>query len=81
MPIAKSRLGAAALSLAFALWSSTGVAGSTDTAMYFHSHVQDAPTCSMSASADGAIGFPSAISAPAATCPDAYGWKQFIEAV
>lgn len=70
-----------AATLALVLWSVPGQADSTDTAMYFHSHVRDAPTCAMTAAADGSINFPDAIGAPAATCPDAFGWKQFLEAI
>ena len=67
-------VGSAALVLALGVWSAPGQADSTDTAMYFHSHVRDAPTCAMTAAADGSIDFPDAIGAPAATCPDAFGF-------
>jgi hypothetical protein len=54
---------------------------SVDTAMYFQSHVKDAQICSMSTNADGDIVFPDDIPNPAATCPDAFAWKQFLGAV
>jgi hypothetical protein len=66
---------------AVALLPLPALAGSTDGPMYFHSQVRDAPTCAMTATRDGAIEFPDAISSPAATCPDAFGWAQFVEAV
>lgn len=56
-------------------------ANSTDTAMYFHSYVQDADLCAMTATGAGTIEFAAGISNPAATCPDAFGWKQMLEAI
>lgn len=56
-------------------------ADSTDAAMYFHSQVKDAATCAMTVTETGTIAFPYGISAPAATCPDASGWRQFLEAI
>ncbi len=56
-------------------------ANSTDTAMYFHSYVQDAEICAMTATGSGSIAFADGISNPSATCPDAFGWKQMLEAI
>jgi len=54
---------------------------SIDQAMYFKSHVRDAATCKQAMKVKkGAIVF-DGISNPAITCPDAFGWKQFMEAV
>jgi hypothetical protein len=54
---------------------------STDAAMYFHSQVQDAPICELTASDDGGITFPELVTNPAATCPDAFAWKTFLETI
>ncbi|GJM10461.1 MAG: hypothetical protein DHS20C11_27370 [Lysobacteraceae bacterium] len=54
---------------------------STYSAMYFHSQVRDASVCSMQADTTGAISFADDISNPAATCADAFGWKQMLEAI
>lgn len=75
--------------LAIAVFATTGLSigesradgNSTYPAMYFHSQVQDAPECSANANAAGLIGFPGGINSPAATCPDAFGWKQFLDAI
>ncbi len=48
--------------------------------MYFHSHVRDADACAMTVIDDQLV-FDDAVSNPAASCPDAFGWKQFVEAV
>lgn len=58
----------------------TAQSNSTDSAMYFHSQVQDAPQCAMSV-VDGELRFPAAITNAAATCPDAFGWMQMLEAI
>ena len=52
-----------------------------DKAMYFKSHVADASHCKDAMNAqDGKITF-DGVSNPALTCPDAFAWKQFMEAV
>lgn len=56
-------------------------ADSTATAMYFHSQVRDAPECGARVAANGDISYPATINSPAATCPDAFGWAQFLEAI
>jgi hypothetical protein len=53
---------------------------STDGPMFFHSYVFDHPACAMTLS-EGAPAFADGISNPAATCPDAFGWAQFMQAV
>lgn len=50
-------------------------------AMYFHSDVQDAAGCDLVPGPDGSLVFPASVSNPAATCPDAFAWKQFFLAV
>lgn len=75
-------IGVAALSVLAA----AGPAGSADTnstypAMYFHSQVQDAPECTATTNNVGKSGFPTTIGSPAATCPDAFGWTQFLGAI
>ncbi|MEP4379340.1 MAG: hypothetical protein ABJ215_18210 [Alphaproteobacteria bacterium] len=55
-------------------------ADSTSTAMYFHSHVRDAPTCTATA-ANGVISFPDTINSPAATCADTFAWASFLETI
>ncbi len=65
--------------------SSSAIADSSptaiDQAMYFKSHVTDASHCQGAMQAkDGKIAF-TGVSNPALTCPDAYAWKQFMEAV
>lgn len=55
-------------------------ADSTSTAMYFHSHVRDAPECTATV-ADGTITYPAAINSPAATCADAFAWASFLETI
>ena len=71
--------------IAAALTAAVGMASaqtnSTYPAMYFHSQVRDAPTCSIEADKNGKIGFSQEISNPAATCADAYGWKQILDAI
>ncbi|MFW5834845.1 MAG: hypothetical protein ACOCYE_12190 [Pseudomonadota bacterium] len=54
---------------------------STDKAMYFHSHISDAPACAVTAAADGTFTFAPEITNPAATCPDAFAWTQFLGAI
>ena len=49
--------------------------------MYFHSQVRDAPECTATVTAGGDIAYPATINSPAATCPDAFGWAQFLEAI
>lgn len=56
------------------------VSNSTDGPMYFHSYVFDHEDCSMTAT-DGAISFSSSIPNPAASCPDAFGWAQLLQAI
>ncbi|WP_028295161.1 hypothetical protein [Oceanobacter kriegii] len=53
-----------------------------ESAMFFHSQIKDAGygACEMTYS-DGQLTFPKATSAPAISCPDAWAWKGFIEAV
>ncbi len=52
---------------------------SIDAAMLFRSFVQDAPECSANVS-DGTISF-NGVASPAATCPDAFAWSQFLGAI
>jgi len=68
--------------LLFITLSAPGWAQSNSTypAMYFHSQVRDAAECAMQVE-DGEIRFVPGISNPAATCPDAFGWKQLLDAV
>ena len=54
---------------------------STYDAMYFHSQVRDAPVCSMQMDSSGDIVFARNVSSPAATCPDAFGWMQMLDAI
>jgi len=54
---------------------------STDTAMYFMSYVRDADLCAVTAAQDGTFAFAEGISNPAATCPDAFAWTQFLGAI
>ncbi|HSG88740.1 MAG TPA: hypothetical protein VLA56_05985 [Pseudomonadales bacterium] len=61
--------------------SAAGASDSTWPAMYFHSQVQDAQECAMTVAGDGPIVFDDAVSNPAATCADAFGWKQMLEAI
>lgn len=60
--------------------STTAKADSTADAMYFHSHVRDAPEC-VATARDGAISYPATINSPAATCPDTFAWTSFLETV
>lgn len=55
-------------------------ANSTSGPMYFHSYVKDADDCSMSATGNS-IRFSDDIPSPAATCPDAFGWKSLLDAI
>lgn len=73
-------LSLAALTLGL-LASGASAQNSTDGPMFFHSYVKDAKGCAMTVESNGEIVFPEGISNPAATCPDAFGWKQFIDAV
>lgn len=55
---------------------------STSTAMYFHSQVADAAECADAMTVKkGKIVFSADIPNPAIACPDAFGWKQFLEAI
>jgi hypothetical protein len=67
--------------LATAFLTTIASADSTAPAMYFHSQVRDAPECSALVNDSGDITYPSVINSPAATCPDAFGWAQFLEAI
>lgn len=60
------------------LTTSLGLADSTDTAMYFNSHVRDSPECTASINSEGKVIYPATISNPAATCPDTYSWATFL---
>jgi hypothetical protein len=51
-----------------------------DQAMLFRSFVQDAPECAVEAK-DGQAVFPRSVASPAATCPDAFAWVSFLEAI
>ncbi len=53
---------------------------STSGPMYFHSYVKDAADCSMLIARKGIV-FGENIASPAATCPDAYAWKSFMDAI
>ncbi|MCX7552358.1 hypothetical protein OS175_00585 [Marinicella sp. S1101] len=65
------------INTAMADQSPTGI----DQAMYFKSHVRDADYCKNRISVkDEALIF-SQVSSPAMSCPDAFAWKQFLEAV
>ncbi len=55
--------------------------GNVDRAMYFRSQVQDAPECRLRVNGDGRLVFPDSISSPAATCPDAFAWKRYLETI
>ncbi|MBU1188567.1 MAG: hypothetical protein KKC01_06005 [Gammaproteobacteria bacterium] len=48
--------------------------------MLFRSFVQDAPECAVKV-VDGKVQFESAIASPAMTCPDAFAWSQYLEAI
>lgn len=82
IPVSWKKLGLGILVLLIVgLLSGTSLANSTFTAMYFHSQVRDSPTCATKVDSKGVIGFPTSISNPAATCPDAAAWKQLIDAI
>lgn len=53
---------------------------SIDRAMLFRSFVQDAPDCAVSAEG-GAPVFAAPVTAPAMTCPDAFAWTQYLQAI
>lgn len=65
----------------YAQWSIAVAGNSTYTAMYFHSQVQDATECALRLNGENQIEFSPTVTNPAATCPDAYGWKQLLDAV
>lgn len=69
------------LCAASALTSAMAQINSTYPAMYFHSQVRDASVCAVDVSQSGTFSFVSGISNPAATCQDAFGWTQFLEAI
>lgn len=62
-------------------YATAAQANSTYSAMYFHSQVQDAKECVIHAEAEDQVYFDRRITNPAATCPDAFGWKQFLDAI
>lgn len=51
-----------------------------DQMMYFRSAIQDASECSVTVKNGNAV-FEKDINSPAATCPDAYAWVSFAEAI
>ena len=53
---------------------------SIDQAMLFRSFVQDAAECAVSV-VDGEIRFAAAVASPAMTCPDAFAWTQYLQAI
>lgn len=53
---------------------------SIDQAMLFRSFIQDASECAVRA-VDGEPVFDDAIASPAVTCPDAFAWTQYIQAI
>ncbi len=57
--------------------SPTGI----DQAMYFKSHVRDADYCKNAISVKGKQLSFKQVSSPAMSCPDAFAWKQFLEAI
>ncbi len=65
---------------ATAVITDTTTLNQIDYAMFFHSQVQDADECGL-AVVDGALEFDERITNPAISCPDAFSWKLFIEAV
>ncbi|MEJ2320764.1 MAG: hypothetical protein P8Z31_00050 [Gammaproteobacteria bacterium] len=81
IPRCRITVTAAFVLLLTALLPAVGKANSTYSAMYFHSQVRDASYCEMKAESPADIVFPDSISNPAATCSDAYAWKQFAEAI
>ena len=67
----------AAINVAIADESPTGI----DQAMYFKSHVGDADFCKNEINVKGQQLSFNQVSSPALSCPDAFAWKQFLEAV
>ncbi len=51
-----------------------------DNTVYFKSQIKDDSQCSLSVK-QGRLVFPAAITNPATSCPDAFAWKKFIEAI
>lgn len=71
------------LSLALLGGAAAAQPSSIDNTIYFRSDVKDDPACrdlTFDAQTQGYV-WPDAIANPAITCPDAFGWTQFIDAV
>lgn len=49
--------------------------------LYFNSAAQDDDVCTLALNEDGSLGFGEDVSNPAMTCPDAFAWKLFVEAL
>lgn len=49
--------------------------------LYFNSAPQDDDSCTLAPNADGSFTFGEGVTNPAMTCPDAFAWKLFVEAL
>ena len=67
--------------LAALMGAASAQTDSTYPAMYFHSQVRDASICSMDVNKSGDIVFAEGISNPDASCADAAGWMQMLDAI
>jgi len=56
------------------------VPNAIDNSVYFKSQVKDSPQCSLSVK-DNRLVFPSSVTNPAMSCPDAFAWKMFLNAI
>ncbi|MCW5842356.1 MAG: hypothetical protein KIT77_13995 [Caldilinea sp.] len=52
-----------------------------DRVLYFNSAVQDHDACDLRLDEDGAFDFGDSVTNPAMTCPDAFAWRLFLEAI
>src|SRR5690606_2955072 len=52
-----------------------------DRVLYFNSAAQDHDACTLRLDDDGAFDFGDGVTNPAMTCPDAFAWRLFLEAV
>ncbi|MCG8493974.1 MAG: hypothetical protein MI743_20340 [Sneathiellales bacterium] len=60
--------------------SSHAAPNAIDDAVYFRSQIKDSPQCTLNVD-NGKIAFPASVTNPAASCPDAFAWKKFVEAI
>lgn len=74
-------IGAALLISESLIGGSHAQGNSIDQSMFYRSFIQDAPACSVSVK-DGAFVFADSVASTAAsTCPDAFAWTQYLEAI